>query len=60
MGSRKSAYQSWLDAGNVGDEATFLQSLVGADGKMEKMGEKGENGDDAEIWLDQGNSVVTA
>lgn len=29
----KSAYQSWLDQGNVGTEAQFLASLKGADGE---------------------------
>lgn len=27
-----SAYQIWIDAGNVGTEQDFLDSLVGADG----------------------------
>ena len=55
----KSAYQSWLDAGNVGDEATFLQSLVGERGERGEEGEKGEKGDDAEI-TGGASSVVTA
>ena len=55
----KSAYQSWLDAGNVGDEVTFLQSLVGERGERGEEGEKGEKGDDAEI-TGGASSVVTA
>ena len=55
----KSAYQSWLDAGNVGDEATFLQSLVGERGERGEEGVKGEKGDDAEI-TGGASSVVTA
>jgi hypothetical protein len=54
----KSAYQSWLDAGNVGTEAQFLTSLKGADGSN---GTNGTNGQSAyELWLTQpGNAGKT-
>ena len=34
----KSAYQSWLDAGNTGTETDFLNSLVGATGPQGVQG----------------------
>jgi hypothetical protein len=40
----KSAYQSWVDAGNVGNEATFIASLKGADGERGTDGTNGTNG----------------
>lgn len=40
----KSAYELWLDAGNVGTVEDFLNSLIGAPGKSTY-----------ELWLDQGN-----
>jgi len=55
----KSAYQIWLDQGNVGSEADFLLSLKGADGLPGEQGVTGEPGIDGksayQIWLDQGN-----
>ena len=63
----KSAYQIWLDEGNVGTEQDFLASLKGADGTMtfedlteeQKESLKGEQGQDGksayQIWLDLGN-----
>lgn len=45
-----SAYEIWLQQGNEGTEAEFLESLKGEDGA------DGENGLSAyEIWLQQGN-----
>lgn len=41
----KSAYEIWLDQGNVGTEEDFLNSLKGADGKSAY-----------EIWLELGNT----
>lgn len=41
----KSAYQIWLDAGNTGDEATFILSLKGAKGDTGATGAKGDKGD---------------
>ena len=47
----KSAYQQWLDLGNKGTEADFIESLKGADGIIGKdgaegpKGEKGDKGD---------------
>ena len=49
----KSAYQIWLDEGNVGTEQDFLASLKGADGTMtfedlteeQKESLKGEQGE---------------
>lgn len=45
----KSAYQSWLDLGNVGTEVEFLSSLVGAPGEDGKdgVGTQGEDGESA-------------
>lgn len=42
----KSAYQIWLDEGNVGTEQDFLDSLKGADGIDGKDGKDGVNGQD--------------
>ena len=39
----KSAYQSWLDVGNVGTEAQFVASLKGADGVDGEDGADGLN-----------------
>ena len=44
----KSAYQIWLDAGNVGNEAAYLLSLKGVQGDV------GESA--YEIWIAQGNT----
>ena len=59
-----SAYQIWLDAGNTGTEAQFLNSLKGAQGNP---GEDGENGTDGtngssayQIWLAAGNTGTEA
>lgn len=41
----KSAYQIWIDAGNVGDEAAFLESIKGKPGKDGAPGSKGDKGD---------------
>jgi hypothetical protein len=47
-----SAYQLWLDAGNVGTEADFLESLKGAAGSDGADGIDGVNGLSAfELWL---------
>lgn len=40
----KSAYQIWLDAGNIGNEAVFLASLKGAKGDTGAKGDKGDTG----------------
>ena len=40
----KSAYQIWLDEGNVGTEQDFLDSLKGADGQDGQNGRDGING----------------
>ena len=43
-----SAYQVWLNAGNIGTVDDYLASL---------KGEKGDNGDSAyQVWLDAGNT----
>lgn len=48
----KSAYQIWLDAGNVGNEAAYLLSL---------KGEQGDVGESAyEVWLAAGNTGTEA
>ena len=52
----KSAYQSWLDAGNIGTEEDFVNSLPGTDGADGSDGKDGIDGKSAfQIWLDQGN-----
>ena len=40
----KSAYQSWLDQGNIGTEADFIASLKGATGATGATGPQGEPG----------------
>lgn len=40
----KSAYQIWLDAGNVGTQQDFLDSLIGADGAQGQDGQPGAQG----------------
>ena len=40
----KSAYQLWLDAGNVGTEQDYLNSLKGKDGTNGKNGQDGKPG----------------
>lgn len=40
----KSAYQSWLDQGNIGTEAEFVESLKGEDGADGKDGKDGAPG----------------
>lgn len=59
----KSAYQIWLDQGNIGTEQDFLDYLKGIDGKDGKDGidgrdgEQGPAGDSAyQIWLANGNT----
>ena len=44
----KSAYQQWLDLGNRGTEADFIESLKGADGIIGKDGAEGPKGDKGE------------
>ena len=52
----KSAYEIWLDQGNTGSEADFLNWLRGADGKNGANGASGADGKSAyDIWLSQGN-----
>ncbi len=54
-----SAYQIWLDAGNVGTEQDFLDSLVGPDGSAGADGEAGADGADGisayQVWINAGN-----
>jgi len=44
----KSAYQIWLDKGNTGTEADFLQSIKGQPGGPGKSA--------FQVWLDEGNT----
>lgn len=44
----KSAYQIWLEAGNEGTEADFLESLKGADGEDGSPGQDGQPGADGQ------------
>lgn len=70
----KSAYQTWLDSGNEGDETEFLNSLKGETGPQGPKGDQGEKGKDgakgadgtsisiesvSESAEDGGNNVVT-
>ena len=59
----KSAYQIWLDLGNTGTEAEFINSLTGSQGIQGSAGNDGSDGIDGqdgqsayEIWLDLGNT----
>ena len=59
----KSAYDIWLENGNIGTEQEFLDYLKGIDGKdgkdgiNGKDGEPGPSGESAyQIWLSQGNT----
>lgn len=58
-GDGKSAYQSWLDQGNVGTEAQFLASLKGADGKDGKDGAQGNTGSSVDYPYELVNNVTT-
>lgn len=58
----KSAYEIWLDSGNIGTEQDFLDYLKGIDGKDGKDGKDGidggigPKGDSAyQLWLNEGN-----
>ncbi|MDE1207108.1 hypothetical protein LCI24_09910, partial [Tenacibaculum sp. LAR 2:5] len=54
----KSAYQTWLDAGNTGTEADFITSLKGDTGAN---GTDGVDGKSAyQTWLDAGNTGTEA
>ena len=56
----KSAYQIWLDEGNVGTEQDFLESLKGADGIDGQNGRDGTNGTIIEnMQIVNGDLVVT-
>ena len=48
----KSAYQSWLDAGNTGTEEEFVNSLQGKDGEPGKDGQDGDPGKDGQDGQD--------
>lgn len=56
----KSAYELWIEQGNVGTVDTFLASLKGTKGDKGDTGNTGQNGTDGksayQIWLDAGNS----
>lgn len=59
----KSAYEVWLDNGNIGTEREFLDYLKGIDGKDGidgrdgKDGEQGPQGESAyQTWLSMGNT----
>ena len=59
----KSAYQIWLDAGNIGTEEDYLNSLKGADGDPGKDGEKGADGrgiESTEVTYQVSSSGTTA
>ena len=60
----KSAYQVWIDLGNAGTKADFLQALKGDKGDPGKDGKDGTNGKDGksayQIWLDAGNKGTEA
>jgi hypothetical protein len=54
-----SAYQAWLDAGNVGTEQDFINDITGPqgpEGPIGPQGPKGDTGDSGyQAWLDAGN-----
>lgn len=59
----KSAYQIWLDNGNIGTEQDYLDSLKGEDGYTPIKnvdyfdGQDGDDGKSAyQLWLDSGNT----
>ncbi|WP_425659398.1 hypothetical protein [Tenacibaculum ascidiaceicola] len=53
----KSAYQTWLDAGNTGTKADFITSLKGDTGATGANGADGVDGKSAyQTWLDAGNT----
>lgn len=62
----KSAYQLWLDNGNSGSQADFLNSLKGQPGLKGEpgTGEKGDRGIDGrsayQVWLEAGNTGTIA
>ena len=49
-----SAYQIWLNEGNIGTEEDFLLSLKGDTGDKGEKGEKGEKGDTGDVIIYQG------
>lgn len=55
----KSAYQIWLDAGNIGDEAAFLASLEGATGAKGEPGEPGATGPQGPAGKNGSDASVT-
>jgi hypothetical protein len=48
----KSVYQTWLDQGNVGTEAQFLEAMRGPKGEDGTDGTNGTNGTDGDIGPD--------
>lgn len=59
-----SAYQIWLNAGNVGTEQDFLIALRGEDGADGQNGQNGQNGSNGlsayQLWLNLGNTGTEA
>lgn len=53
----KSAYQIWLDAGNVGSEQDFIMFLKGEKGDKGEKGEDGKDGVDGENGKDGVNGT---
>ena len=55
----ESAYEVWLNEGNVGSEQDFLDSLIGEAGPEGQEGPVGPSGSDGksayEVWLNEGN-----
>lgn len=59
----KSAYDIWIENGNIGTEQEFLDYLKGIDGKDGKDGKNGADGEQGpagasayQLWLDSGNT----
>ena len=53
----KSAYEIWLELGNVGSEEDFIESLKGESGDPGEKGEVGVDGKSAyDIWIEAGNT----
>ena len=62
-----SAYQVWLDLGNTGTQADFINSLMGATGSNGTDGQDGSTGSNGldgasayQVWLDLGNTGTQA
>ena len=58
-GDGRSAYQIWLDQGNIGTEADFIASLHGRDGVDGAKGDQGNTGSSVAYPYELVNNVTT-